>query len=83
MRIYCHPANVSLLSDKCKQQFGFVNLLSVCFTIFADENIPIKQETGRIIFPKDRFVEYEPSDEPWALALGLAHKETEPVFYLM
>lgn len=40
-------------------------------------------ETGRVLWPADRFVEWEESDIPWALALGIARKETreEPLFY--
>lgn len=35
------------------------------------------------VFPKDRFVEYEPKDEPWCRALGIGHEETRPAFYLV
>jgi hypothetical protein len=30
------------------------------------------------VFPKDRFVEYEPSDEWWCRKYGFGHEETAP-----
>lgn len=41
------------------------------------------QPTGRVLFPEDRFVEYGPEDEEWAIKLGFATPETEErlVFY--
>jgi hypothetical protein len=33
------------------------------------------------VFPKDRFVEYEPSDEWWCRKYGFGHEETRPAVY--
>lgn len=40
---------------------------------YAKVTIVLKEK--RWVFPKDRFVEYEPKDEVWARALGYGHEE--------
>lgn len=38
----------------------------------------VDTRTGRVIWPRDRFVEYEAGDARWGLALGLARHELFP-----
>ncbi len=92
--LVCHPENLQLLRDECESQGGYLHppqLSSVAsvevFGILIHSNPYCpkteSQPTGKVLFPKDRFVEYGPEDEEWALKTGFAKPEMEdgPVFY--
>lgn len=39
--------------------------------------------TRRWVFPVERFVTYEPKDEPWCRYFGIGHEVTEPCEYMI
>lgn len=41
------------------------------------------RKTGKVIFPKDRFIEYEEKDAAWMVPAGLAIEEEEMLFYVV
>jgi hypothetical protein len=79
--IFCHPDNLKLLKDICKQDFGQpLMYVTLGIEIKTDSHIPkFKQKW---VFPKDRFVEYEEKDKIWAIPLKIGHWEDtdEPLF---
>lgn len=44
----------------------------------VDNNIP---EGKKWIFPKDKYIEYGPEDEWWAIPWGFGHWQRKPVAY--
>jgi hypothetical protein len=64
--IVCHPVNMPLL--KMADDFGQKNGLLTGMPVRASDAVPLRAR--RWEFPKDRFVEYEKSDEKWAIPLG-------------
>jgi hypothetical protein len=40
---------------------------------------PSEHRPKKWIFPKDRFVEYEPKDEWWCRKYGFGHESTDPM----
>lgn len=92
-KIYCHPDNKQLLIDKLRSHCKlappadippFSPLSGIPFSSLIETSpcIPRTRKTGRVIFPEDKFVEYGPEDEEWALALGFGEEETEPVVFM-
>lgn len=83
MRIICHPENF----DWLKQHFPAATAPSDGFLtgiqIIPDPNCPIYQREW--VFPRERFVEYEKSDEAWAIPLGFGRwQETKDrVFHVI
>jgi hypothetical protein len=85
--IYTHPKNVSILGEISGKLWN--NSLGYPVSglpIYTDKNIPVTQPTGKVKFPTDgnwRFCEFEEKDAEWAVPLGIAEREEEPVFYMM
>lgn len=80
--IYTHPSNLGAIGAI---QIPF-NTIPGDLPIYIDKNIPATQPTGKVKFPTDgnwQFCEFEEKDEGWALALGFATREEEPVFYMV
>ena len=74
--ILCHPSSLSFLAEKCEPGDATLGI-----PVTTSVHLPKTQKTGRTLFPKDPFVEYEESDKRWAVGLGLATEEEVPVFY--
>lgn len=88
MIIYCNPAVRDKLLERVehtKHLEGFRPVLRPIggIEIVTNSGLPCERPTGRIEFPDDRFIEYEPSDAEWAVPLGLAKVEMETVAYIL
>lgn len=78
--IYTHPSNLGALGTI---QIPF-DTIPGGLPVYIDKNIPATQPTGKVKFPTDgnwKFCEFEEKDEGWTLALGIATREEEPVYY--
>lgn len=64
--IVCHPSNLHLLGQWAASSDRFPNLIGL--PVYTNEACPLR--TKKWEFPKERFVEYEKSDEAWAIPLG-------------
>lgn len=91
-KIYCHPNNYNLLLDGLRQQtqewYGtplhFIKYdHTFSLDVIKDRYVP--EFARKWIFPADRFVEYEKSDEVWAIPIGFGkYVDTkDPVFYVI
>lgn len=82
--IYTHPSNIGALGtiqidDSLPSKFDGI-------PIYVNKHLPATRPTGKVNFPKDgnwRFCEFEEKDEGWALGLGIATREEEPVYYMI
>ena len=87
--IYTNPKNMSLLDrvTKTRNAFDYIKYpIDFSLPVYTDENIPATQPTGKVNFPKDgnwKFCEFEEKDAEWAVPLGIATREEEPVFYMI
>ena len=64
--------------------FSFrVNSYLNSLPLYRSEHVPETRKTGKALFPKDPFVEYDDADRVWAVPLGIATEETETVFYVV
>jgi hypothetical protein len=86
--IYCHPENLKLLKDTTSEPadthfrhypFGY----DYGIEIIQDKHLPRYARVWK--FPQTPFVEYEKSDEVWAIPIGFGRwVETEdPVYYII
>jgi len=80
-----NPAAVRQFVDSVPHEVASNPYASALYGIPVIEDclLPAEVPTGKTVFPKDRFVEYEESDAAWAVPLGLAKPETKPMVYLI
>lgn len=93
--LYAHPNNIEELNKRLElvhardnntlNDLGLspIGHMMAGLALMPCEYLPEWTETGKVLFPNDPYVEYENSDEGWALALGLATKEVERGYYMM
>lgn len=82
--IYTHPSNIGALGAmEIGEASPFPCDLLYGLPIYVDKNLPATRPTGKVKFPNWDFCEFEEKDEGWALGLGFATREEEPVYYIM
>ncbi len=73
--LHVHPENLHLLTDGLQVANGGLLSRLDGLPVYTDEVMPTHANIGPVEFPEDRFVEYEPSDAGWCLALGIAWRQ--------
>lgn len=84
--IYTHPKNFSVfkgLSGNVCCDDKFIGYPLDGIPVYIDDALPSTRPTGKVKFPNWKFCEFEEKDEQWALALGFATREEEPVYYMV
>lgn len=90
--IYTNPKNFSSLKGlignvrSVSYDDSFIEYSLDGIPIYIDHNLPEASPIGKVKFPTDgnwKFCEFEEKDEEWALALGVATREEEPVYYMI
>lgn len=81
-RLHCHPDNIQLIASRVFLAKDGVAFTLLGVPIVPDKNLPRFKVVWQ--FPRERFFEYEPSDEAWCryFKIGGPVETDEPVFFM-